>query len=192
MHKTSTSSCDKIAMYRVWGKINKPFMKQATKAHISLSVEAQKALFVDVYHRSSIEACGVLLGTIDEQGNWHVEQAQPLRNTFASPVYFEFAPEDLLQVEMEQPDRIIGVYHSHPTGFADASATDRKNMKRVNKEQRIPWAWCIIRGPFTDEAAKRHEGRITPSSIAAYHHYEYGLQKIPLIFEEMRNNETIS
>ena len=167
-------------------------MKQATKAHISLSIEAQKALFVDVYHRSSIEACGVLLGTIDEQGNWHVEQAQPLRNTFASPVYFEFAPEDLLQVEMEQPNRIIGVYHSHPTGFADASATDRENMKRVNKEQRIPWVWCIIRGPFTDEAAQRHEGHITASSIAAYHHYDGGLQKIPLIFEAKRSDETIS
>ena len=167
-------------------------MKQATKSHISLSAEAQKALFVDVYHRRSIEACGVLLGTIDELGNWHVEQARPLRNTFASPVYFEFAPEDLLQVEMEQPDRIVGVYHSHPTGFADASATDRENMKRVNKEQHIPWVWCIIRGPFTDEAAQKHEGRISASLIAAYHHYDEGLQKIPLILEETRGAETIS
>jgi len=191
VHKTNIFASNKIAV-EVWGKINKPFMKQATKAYISLSIEVQKALFVDVYHRSSIEACGVLLGTIDEQGNWHVEQAYPLRNIFASPVYFEFAPEDLLQVEMEQPDRIVGVYHSHPTGFANASATDRENMKRVNKEQRIPWVWCIIRGPFTDELAQRHEGRITPSSIAAYHHYDEGLQRVPLVIEEMRDDKTIS
>ena len=166
-------------------------MKQATKAYISLSIEAQKALFVDVYHRSSIEACGVLLGTIDEQGNWHVEQARPLRNVFASPVYFEFAPEELLMVEMEHPNQIVGVYHSHPTGFADASATDRQNMKRVNKEQRIPWVWCIIRGPFTDEARQGHEGRITSPMIAAYHHFDEGLRKIPLVLEEMRDDKTI-
>ncbi|GAC1432661.1 MAG: hypothetical protein PVS3B3_11670 [Ktedonobacteraceae bacterium] len=159
-------------------------MKQATKAYISLSSEAQKALFVDVYHRSMIEACGVLLGTQDEQGSWHVEQAYPLRNIFASPVYFEFAPEDLLTVEIEHPGRIVGVYHSHPTGFAQASSTDRENMKRVNKEQGIPWVWCIISGPFTDAVAQGREGRITPPSITAYHHYENGgLQKIPIVIE---------
>ncbi len=163
-------------------------MKQMSKAYISLSVEAQKALFVDVYHRSTIEACGVLLGTIDEQGNWHVEQAHPLRNIFASPVYFEFAPEDLLTVEIEHPDRIVGVYHSHPTGFARASSTDRDNMKRVNKEQGIPWVWCIIRGPFTDEESQKHGGRVAPPSIVAYHHYEHeGLQKIPIVIEELQS-----
>ncbi|GAC1389148.1 MAG: hypothetical protein NVSMB38_02360 [Ktedonobacteraceae bacterium] len=161
------------------------FMKQSTKAYIRLSIEAQKALFVDVYHRSTIEACGVLLGTIDEQGNWHIEQAYPLHNSFASPVYFEFAPEDLLMVEMEHPGRVVGVYHSHPTGFGHASSTDRQNMKRVNKEQHIPWVWCIISGPFTEASAWVHEGRITPPSITAYHHYEEGgLQKIPLLIEE--------
>lgn len=161
-------------------------MKKATKAYVHLSSEAQKALFVDVYHRSTIEACGVLLGTIDEQGNWHVEQAHPLRNIFASPIYFEFAPEDLLEVEMEQPGRIIGVYHSHPTGFADASSTDRENMRRVNKEQQIPWVWCIIRGPFTDVAAEQTQGgRITPPLLHAYHHYEQeGLLQIPILIEE--------
>lgn len=159
-------------------------MKQSSKAHITLSVEAQKALFVDVYHRSTIEACGVLLGAIDEQGNWYVEEAYPLRNIFASPVYFEFAPEDLLTVEMEYPNRIVGVYHSHPTGFARASDTDRENMKRVNKEQHIPWVWCIIRGPFTKAEEQEQKGRITPSAIVAYHHYEHeGLQKISVVLE---------
>jgi proteasome lid subunit RPN8/RPN11 len=168
-------------------------MEQTAKAYISLSIEAQKALFVDVHHRSTIEACGVLLGTIDEQGNWHVEQAYPLRNIFASPVYFEFAPEDLLTVEMEHPDRIIGVYHSHPTGFARASNTDRENMERVNKQQGIPWVWCIIRGPFTHSETQEREERITPSSIVAYHHYEHrGLQKISVVIEDIQSNKTNS
>jgi len=169
---------------RVTSPLLQLLMKQATKAYLHLSIEAQKALFVDVYHRSTIEACGVLLGIIDEQGNWHVEQAYPLRNVFASPVYFEFAPEDLLMVEMEHPDRIIGVYHSHPTGFVDASSTDRENMKRVNKEQHIPWVWCIIRGPFSSASEQGREGRITPPAIRAYHHYEQeGLRTIPILTE---------
>ncbi len=170
-------------------------MKQSTKAYVRLSMEAQKALFTDVYHRRTIEACGVLLGTRDEQGNWYVEQAYPLPNIFASPVYFEFAPEDLLMVEMEHPDRIVGVYHSHPTGFADASSTDRQNMQRVNQEQQIPWVWCIICGPFTDASEQQQKGRITPPSIVAYHHYEDGgLQKIPLLTEgpsDTKSHETI-
>ena len=168
-------------------------MKHTSKPYITLSVEAQKAVFVDVHHRSTIEACGVLLGTIDEQGNWHVEEAYPLRNIFASPVYFEFAPEDLLTVEMEHPDRIIGVYHSHPTGFARASSTDRENMERVNKQQGIPWVWCIIRGPFPDAVAQGHEGRITVSSMVAYHHYDHeGLQKIAIVLEDRPDHKTNS
>ncbi len=164
-------------------------MKQATHVHLSLSVEAQKALFVDVHQRNTIEACGVLLGTRDEEDNWHVEQIQPLRNTFASPVYFEFAPEELLQAELEHPDRIIGVYHSHPTGFAEASNTDKQNMQRVNQEQRIPWVWCIIRGPFPAlEAAQKQEERISPFLVKAYHHFEAGeLQGILVTFENSPN-----
>jgi len=190
LYKAETSLVTTSLHFGDMGKTSTIFMKQSSKVYISLSIEAQKALFVDVYHRSTIEACGVLLGTMDEQGNWHVEQAHPLRNIFASPVYFEFAPEDLLMVEMEHPDGIIGVYHSHPTGFANASSTDRENMKRVNKEQCIPWVWCIIRGPFTDASA---EGRIALSSIVAYHHFEKeGLQRVPVVLEATSSDKTIS
>src|SRR5436190_8632319 len=114
----------------------------------TLSVAAQKNLFLDLCARPHIEACGVLLGNIDASGNWYIERTLPLRNVFSSPVYFEFAPEELLEIELAYPGQIVGVYHSHPTGFASASKTDRDNMKRVNKEQQIPWLWLIVRGPF--------------------------------------------
>jgi len=167
-------------------------MKQAIKHFLTLSSEAQKAMFVDVYHHKTIEACGVLLGARDGQGNWHVEQAHPLRNIFASPVYFEFAPEELLQVELEHPGSIVGVYHSHPTGFANASGTDRQNMQRVNQEQCIPWVWCIIRGPFNEASAQQQGGRISPYAVKAYHHFEEGgLQSIPILFEDTTNSEPI-
>ena len=121
----------------------------------------------------------MLLGAIDEQGNWHVEQARPLRNTHSSPVYFEFDPAELLAVELDHPGGIIGVYHSHPTGFARASSTDKENMRRVNLEEEIPWVWLIISGPFDTTFIQNNQGYLPNDAMVAYHHYEReGLREI--------------
>src|SRR5437867_11297267 len=100
-------------------------MQDSPNAHVLINNNARQLLFEDVCQRRQIEACGVLLGHIDELGNWHVERVQPLQNIFNSPVYFEFAPEELLAVELEHPDELVGVYHSNPTGFSDYSETVR-------------------------------------------------------------------
>ena len=153
-------------------------MQVLSKAYVFISDEAQQLLFEDICQRKHIEACGVLLGHIDSQGNWHVERVQPLQNSSQSPVYFEFEPEELLAVELEHAGEIVGVYHSHPTGFAVASSTDCENMKRVNVEQQIPWVWLIISGPF-DETFEPGQ----KSSMIAYHYYEeLELQEIGIEF----------
>lgn len=157
-------------------------MNEKADALVTLNRNTQKALLIDVCQRNTIEACGVLLGDIDEQGNWHVKQAYPLRNIFASPVYFEFAPEDLLAVELEYPGQVIGVYHSHPSGFAKASSTDRENMKRVNQDQDIPWVWLIIRGPF-DDVFRKQEYLPLKASVAYHHYKQGGLHTIPIGLE---------
>ena len=161
--------------------------KQAN-ALVTIGTSAQKTLLVDVRKRGRIEACGLLLGSIDDAGNWFIEQVHPLRNVFDSPVYFEFAPEDLLYVELHHPGQTVGVYHSHPTGLAVASITDRQNMRRVNVEQQIPWLWLIVSGPFDEEFSlfRRRVGLIIASTVIAYHHYEQGgLRRIPIHFEEV-------
>jgi proteasome lid subunit RPN8/RPN11 len=148
--------------------------------HVTLSQAAQAALLSDIRERFSIEACGVLLGRRDAADNWYVEQAIALPNIFDSPVYFEFAPEDLLAVELNYPGQTVGVYHSHPTGFDRASETDRQNMQRINQGQHIPWIWLIICGPFDDAFTKA----IPQDAILAYHHYaETGLQRVPLVLQ---------
>jgi len=165
-------------------------MQKQADAWVSVSAAARKTLLLDVYKRRRIEACGVLLGTIDEAGNWLVEAAHPLRNPFDSPVYFEFDPADLLQVDLLYPGRIIGAYHRHPNGFARASSTDRKNMKRVNEEQCIPWVWLIISGPFERAPSLIQEEQdllnmVPVSSFVAYHHYtDVGLQHIEVRFDD--------
>ena len=153
-------------------------MGKHASAQVTISLDARNTLFNDVCQRPHIEACGILLGHIDSCGNWNIEQAYPLRNIFNSAVYFEFAPEDLLAVELDHPGQIVGVYHSHPTGFAVASSTDHENMRRVNVEQQIPWVWLIISGPF-DETFEPGQ----KSSMIAYHYYvELELQEIGIEF----------
>lgn len=152
-------------------------MRKQAQAHVTLSVKAQKILSQDMRQRRHIEACGLLIGQFDAEGNWQIEHAQPLRNIFNSPVYFEFAPEDLLMAELDYPDLIVGVYHSHPNGFARASSTDRENMKRVNIEEHIPWIWLILPGPFDEQFTIMSKS----TSMIAYHHYhKTGLMQVPI------------
>ena len=165
-------------------------MHSKAKGQVTISVEAKETLLLDIFKRQRIEACGVLIGRIDEAGNWHVEETHPMRNIYDSPVYFEFDPEDLLNVDLTYPGRVIGAYHSHPTGMARASGTDRQNMKRVNIDQQIPWVWLIVSGPFDRsptllQQVQRQLGLLPDSSIIAYHHYEdEGLRRVSVQFEE--------
>jgi proteasome lid subunit RPN8/RPN11 len=164
-------------------------MKRKLAASVLLSTSAWKTILLDVCARQEIEACGALLGRRDQEGNWHVAEAVPMRNIFASPIYFEFDPSELVAIDLEQPERMIGVYHSHPAGPAMASATDRQNMQRVNIEQQIPWVWVILSGPFTSPSSDGpvgadgppDEGKITVRGVVAYHHYhKLGLQRVTI------------
>ena len=164
-------------------------MKQTPNPKAWLSTSAWKTILLDAYGRQQIEACGALLGHIDQEGNWHIAEALPLRNIAASPVFFEFDPSELLTLDLTQPGRMIGVYHSHPAGPALASPTDRQNMRRVNFEQQIPWLWLIVSGPFratqppnaTPDIDPASETTITAKGLIAYHHYEQtGLQRIAI------------
>ncbi|HXX79863.1 MAG TPA: Mov34/MPN/PAD-1 family protein, partial [Ktedonobacteraceae bacterium] len=89
--------------------------------------------------------------------------------------------------------RIIGVYHSHPTGLAVASRTDHQNMKRVNVEEHIPWVWLIVSGPFDQapsffQQVQRRLHRIPDTAIVAYHFFENeGLQRLVIKFEGQSN-----
>lgn len=160
-------------------------MRKQAQAQVILSAKAQKIMSQDIRQRRHIEACGLLIGSMDEQGNWLIEHVQPMRNTFNSPVYFEFAPEELLTAELDYPDHIVGVYHSHPTGFPTASSTDRENMQRVNVEELIPWVWLIISGPFDEQFTISSKGSSTGKRMIAYHHYpQSGLKQVTIQLEE--------
>lgn len=82
-----------------------------------LLTEAQRAL--------PCECCGLLLGT-----NARIEHVQPARNVHSVPQsHFEIDPQalvDALRTARQDGPEVLGYYHSHPTGLAKPSATDRE------------------------------------------------------------------
>ncbi|WP_081838701.1 Mov34/MPN/PAD-1 family protein [Thermogemmatispora carboxidivorans] len=172
-----------------------PGARKREGGSVVLPRAVQRALLRDVWGRREIEACGLLRGEIDAEGNWHVVAVHPLPNIAESPVFFEFAPEDVLQLELAYPGQIIGVYHSHPGGLHGASRTDRATMRRVNEEQQIPWVWLIVCGPFTadlpvveasagERAAEETCARWLAEQLLAYYHDpSEGLQQVVAVLE---------
>jgi len=70
------------------------------------------------------EACGLLLGRGDS-----IERAQPARNVHPTPrTHFEIDPQALIDAHRAARSggpEVLGYYHSHPSGPAEPSATDR-------------------------------------------------------------------
>lgn len=75
------------------------------------------------------EACGLLLG----QGT-HIDAFRPTANVATDPArHFEIDPAALIaahKVERAGGKRLIGFFHSHPTGLPEPSATDRAQAAR--------------------------------------------------------------
>ncbi len=85
------------------------------------------------------EACGILLGT----GN-RITAARPAANVHASPqTHFEIDPQALIDAHRQARGRgaqVLGYFHSHPSGPAEPSATDRACAAGDGK------VWAIVAG----------------------------------------------
>ncbi|MBS7669248.1 M67 family metallopeptidase [Croceicoccus gelatinilyticus] len=70
------------------------------------------------------ECCGILLGTGDR-----IERAVACANVHPEPArHFEIDPVSLIAAHKAARTggpQVLGYYHSHPTGHAEPSATDR-------------------------------------------------------------------
>ena len=76
------------------------------------------------------EACGLLVGRAEPDGAWRVSAVEASANVAEPPrtERFEVDPRLRLRLERERrdaDDAVIGVYHSHPSGSAEPSDTDR-------------------------------------------------------------------
>ena len=91
---------------------------------LSISQEFVDAIISQAYEELPNEACGVILGPI---GLGRAVKLKPMVNAAASPVFYEFAPADLLSLYRgldDDDEEIVVVYHSHPTSEAHPSSSD--------------------------------------------------------------------
>jgi proteasome lid subunit RPN8/RPN11 len=87
------------------------------------------------------EACGILLG----EGT-RVSETREARNVHPFPhTHFEIDPQALVDAHRaarrEGAPQVIGYYHSHPSGPAAPSATDRASASGDGR------VWAIVAGP---------------------------------------------
>ena len=88
-----------------------------------LSSDVVACMLAEAQRAHPLECCGVLLGSADG-----VTGSLPARNVHPDPArHFEIDPQVLIDAHRAARSggpRVIGYYHSHPTGLARPSATD--------------------------------------------------------------------
>jgi proteasome lid subunit RPN8/RPN11 len=110
-----------------------------------------------------LEACGLLAGSVDEQGTARVAAWYPTVNVAASARVYEVEPRGLLRADRAAEAagiQLIGIYHSHthtegrpsPTDVAQAPDPDWHyvlvSLRDVHPSVR---SWRILEGKITEE-----------------------------------------
>ena len=89
---------------------------------IILSPHHWELMLDDVNSRLSEEACGFVLG----EGN-HARMVVPVQNALHDPYRFRMDPQEELEAFLlaeKERWEVIAIYHSHPLGIDQPSATD--------------------------------------------------------------------
>jgi [CysO sulfur-carrier protein]-S-L-cysteine hydrolase len=105
---------------------------------LKLPVTVRRAMIEHAKREHPQECCGLLLGSRRE-----IQFAVPMRNVAASATRYRI--DDASHIELRRVVRavrprldIVGVYHSHPTGPVQPSATD------IDEAMYPEWAYFIV------------------------------------------------
>ena len=92
--------------------------------HVRVSRPVLNRIRAEAAHAAPEECCGILFGH-----DGLIESANPTPNVAAEPHHrFEIDPQSLVEAyraARTSGPQIMGYYHSHPSGPAEPSATDR-------------------------------------------------------------------
>lgn len=92
--------------------------------NLTVTRAALAEMLADAVRAAPEECCGILLGR-----DGRIEAALPAPNVHASPrTHFEIDPQTLVDAHRAARSggpEVVGYYHSHPTGPAVPSGTDR-------------------------------------------------------------------
>ncbi|CUH97013.1 hypothetical protein P22_3139 [Propionispora sp. 2/2-37] len=93
----------------------------------------QKAAYEDIVRQALAavpeEACGLLGGTVDEDGNKVIRKVYPLTNTDHSPEHFSMDPKEQFAAVKDMRGQgwsLLGNYHSHPASPSRPSEEDKR------------------------------------------------------------------
>jgi proteasome lid subunit RPN8/RPN11 len=107
---------------------------------MSITGELLDRMKLDAKLRSPYEACGVIIGSINDK-TADVTETIPMSNVLSSSKQFIISPNELYHLWKDLEDqgkRIIGAYHSHPDADAGPSLNDIESMKNTS------FIWMII------------------------------------------------
>jgi proteasome lid subunit RPN8/RPN11 len=91
---------------------------------VTVTSAVLEALLTEARRAHPLEACGLLFG---REGA--IDAHRPAANVHASPAtHFDIDPQALIDAHRAMRlggRRLVGYYHSHPSGLPEPSATDR-------------------------------------------------------------------
>ena len=126
---------------------------------VTISRTVKRQILAHCAESSEIEACGLLFG--DET---RILRAVPAQNVAGNPAEsFEIDPVALfaaIRAERDGGDRLVGHYHSHPTGSAEASARDAAQALDVGR------LWLIVGGQEMRLWRANRSGELVPVELA--------------------------
>ncbi len=96
---------------------------------LALTRSVVETLLAEAERARPEECCGLLFGASGSEAAGPIIAAEPARNVAADRAqHFEIDPQALIDAHRAQRAggrRLLGFYHSHPTGLVEPSATDQ-------------------------------------------------------------------
>jgi proteasome lid subunit RPN8/RPN11 len=134
---------------------------------IILQRQDYKKIVRQALEQLPVEACGLLGGTIDENGNSVVKGIYPLTNMDNSPEHFSMDPKEQFAAVKDMRKQgwsMLGNYHSHPASPARPSAEDKRLafdpkvsyfiISLLEREQPVLKSFRIQQGLVAEEEIK--------------------------------------
>nr|WP_188398836.1 M67 family metallopeptidase [Sporomusa sphaeroides] len=134
---------------------------------IILQKQDYKKIVRQALEQLPVEACGLLGGTIDENGNSVVKGIYPLTNMDNSPEHFSMDPKEQFAAVKDMRKQgwsMLGNYHSHPASPARPSAEDKRLafdpkvsyfiISLLEREQPVLKSFRIQQGLVAEEEIK--------------------------------------
>lgn len=121
------------------------------------------------------EICGVLLGKY-AAGGMQIEEFIPIRNVAPDPLHtFELEPHAWVKLVMQHQNRMLGIFHSHPSSAPTPSPRDLKDLQLFGH---LISAYLVIGSSDDDESNVNLQ--LNCYCVISKSNQQLGLEPIPL------------